>query len=278
MIVEFPAAFDEGFEGLDAVLDELSCRSEKDKNVAPSAPEPGLGSALSDSVAPPPLRLQLGGIAFLADPSGALFEQATRTLIVADLHFEKASRYAMRGQMLPPYDTAETLSRLEAVIARLAPRRVICLGDSFHDCGGPARLTAADAARIDALCRRAAFVWIAGNHDPDLPANLPGERAQTLALGEVMLRHTPFPGASAPEICGHLHPAARIMTRRGSLRRRCFAGDGRRLVLPAFGALAGGLNILDQAFAGLFATPLPSAYLIGRSQVFPVLPRHLQAD
>lgn len=260
-------------DGLDTVLGEIGCdRSAGEAPLGHSA-----GPCPATAEAAPALRIRVGGTSFVADPSGALWHEEERTLLVADLHLEKASRYAMRGQMLPPYDTAETLRRLSLLVERLAPRRVVCLGDSFHDRGGPGRLRAADRAVITDLAARAHFIWIAGNHDPDLPADLPGERADQHRLAGIDLRHEPSPGQVAgAEICGHLHPVARIMTKRGSLRRRCFAGDGARLVMPAFGALTGGLNILDAAFAGLFRTSRPDAFLIGRAQVFAIPGRHLQ--
>ncbi|ODT11761.1 MAG: phosphoesterase [Kaistia sp. SCN 65-12] len=183
---------------------------------------------------------------------GALWWPDERTLVVADLHLEKGSSFARRGQMLPPYDTAATLRRLALVTARLAPVRIIALGDSFHDRRGGERLCEADRAALKELTAATEWIWIAGNHDPEPPRDLGGWSTHELAIGPLTFRHEPRGGDQPGEIAGHLHPAARLVGRGRSIRRRCFAGDGRRLVMPAFGALAGGLNVLDIAFRPLF--------------------------
>jgi DNA ligase-associated metallophosphoesterase len=196
---------------------------------------------------------------------GALWWAEARTLVVADLHFEKGSFFAARGQMLPPYDTAATLSRLTAIMARMMPARVIALGDSFHDNRGGERLGEADRAALAALTDATEWIWIAGNHDPEPPKDLGGWATTELSIGPLTFRHEPRAGAKPGEIAGHLHPSARIVGRGRSIRRRCFATDGRRLVMPAFGALAGGLNVLDPAFHPLFEGRAFHALMLGES-------------
>lgn len=196
---------------------------------------------------------------------GAIWWAEARTLVVADLHFEKGSAFAMRGQMLPPYDTMATLQRLAALIDRFEPARVIALGDSFHDCGGERRMHEADRSMLVGLMRRTEWVWISGNHDPEPPRLFDGTAVAELALGPLLFRHEPRAGAAPGEISGHLHPSARIVGRGSSIRRRCFAGDGRRMILPAFGALAGGLNVLDAAFRPLFDGRSFHAFMLGKS-------------
>jgi len=189
-------------------------------------------------------------------------------LVVADLHFEKGSAYALRGQLLPPYDTGETLRRLEAEVAALAPRTVVFLGDSFHDGGGEARLAASDVARLQAIAAGRSLVWVVGNHDADGPRVLPGEVVDDLGLAGLILRHEPQDGHQPGETAGHLHPAARIVARGRTVRRRCFVTDGERVVLPAFGSYAGGLSVKDAAFAGLFIrTPTVVALGADRTHV-----------
>ena len=216
---------------------------------------------------------ELAGAALVADAAGALVWPTERTLVVADLHLEKASSLAIRrGTLLPPYDTAATLARLGDAIARADARRVIALGDSFHDPNGPARMPAEAGAALRALMRGRDWIWISGNHDPE-PLGLGGETCAELALGPLVFRHEPRPGDPGPdgtgEVAGHLHPAARLRWNGRAIRRRCFAADGRRLVLPAFGALAGGLNVLDEAFAPLFDRR-PRVMLLGEARVYPV--------
>jgi DNA ligase-associated metallophosphoesterase len=219
----------------------------------------------------------VAGADALLRPSGALWLHAAAALVVADLHLEKGSAYAARGQMLPPYDTRETLARLEAEITALQPRLIVFLGDSFHDPHAEARLGAEDAARLAGLARGRRLVWVVGNHDADGPRGLPGEVAAELLLCGLALRHAPRPGPQPGEVCGHLHPAAKVRGARGAVRRRCFATDAQRLILPAFGAYTGGLNVRDRAFAGLFARP-PMAAALGHGRVHAVGWRSLAAD
>jgi uncharacterized protein len=223
------------------------------------------------------LRLEVAGAAATLRASGALWLEAEGALVVADLHLEKGSSYAARGQMLPPYDTRETLGRLEAEVAALAPAMVILLGDSFHDRKSEGRLADDDAERLRGLSRGRTLVWVIGNHDADGPQALPGETADELGLAGLTLRHEPRSGLAPGEAAGHLHPAARVRAPRGTVRRRCFVTDGQRIVLPAFGAYAGGLNVRDAAFAGLFARP-PLAGALGRARVHAVGWRRLAAD
>ena len=206
------------------------------------------------------MRLAHGGEDLELDPSGLLHLPARRLVVVADLHLEKGAAYARRGVPLPPYDTRATLDRLETALIRLRPRTVASLGDAFHDRQGAARLDAATAARLRDLTHTFAWTWVAGNHDPDPPVGLGGIAAPELRVGGLTFRHEPRgePG----EVAGHLHPKARVTSARHRLTRPCFAADGRVLLLPAFGTLTGGLNVLDPAIAGLFPGGF-AAFLLG---------------
>jgi DNA ligase-associated metallophosphoesterase len=210
------------------------------------------------------------GITLVADPAGALYWPDEKLLVVADLHLEKGSAFAARGVLLPPYDTATTLARLARLIERYAPRLVIALGDSFHDGGGPSRMTGSDRVALTALQHGRDWVWIAGNHDPDLPDTIGGRFADALAFGALTFRHEPSERESDGEIAGHLHPVARVAQRGRAVSRRCFAGDGRRLVMPAFGAYAGGLNVRDRAIFGLFGTLSFTAHMLGASRLYAI--------
>jgi DNA ligase-associated metallophosphoesterase len=210
--------------------------------------------------------LHIAGERLMLDPAGAAFWPGQSLLAVADLHLEKGSAYAARGQMLPPYDTRETLSRLGREVAALAPRRVIFLGDTLHDGRAETRIAPEDAGALSDLAAGLDLVWVVGNHDADGPVNLPGRCVQTVEIDTLILRHEPQSGAQPGEVAGHLHPCAKVKGRGRSVRRRCFATDGTRLVLPAFGAYAGGLNIKDAAFRPLFAKP-PLAGVLGTDMV-----------
>jgi DNA ligase-associated metallophosphoesterase len=217
--------------------------------------------------------LTIAGRALLADPSGALLAEDERVLLVADLHLEKGSAFARRGMFLPPYDTSATLARLAALVERYAPRRIVALGDSFHDRRAAARLAQRDRDSLAAMQRGRDWLWIAGNHDPEPPAGLEGDTATAWSFGPLLLRHEPGTGDAHGEIAGHLHPVAIVAGRSGTVRRRAFVSDGSRCVMPAFGAYAGGLNLHDAAFATLFPGKARTAHALGRDRVYAV-PEH----
>jgi DNA ligase-associated metallophosphoesterase len=204
----------------------------------------------------------------LCDRSGALYFPELRLLCVSDLHLEKGSSFARRGALIPPYDTGATLLRLQAVIAEHEPRIVVSLGDSFHDGEGAERMHADFRMRLEALMAGRDWFWVAGNHDPQAPAGLPGETVRELAVGSLLFRHEPSRTWAEGEVAGHLHPCARIVQRGRSVRRRCFAGDGVRMVMPAFGAYTGSLNVLDRAYDGLFRRETLVAYMLGSERIF----------
>lgn len=214
--------------------------------------------------------ISIGGVPFLADPSGALFHEAEGALLVADLHLEKGSSFALRGMMLPPYDTGATLAALATVIDRYRPRLVVALGDSFHDPYAASRLSGADLANVAALQRGRDWLWLTGNHDPLPPEGLAGSVQAECRFGPITLRHEPRADAGTGEIAGHLHPVARVVGTSGTARRRCFVSDGLRCVMPAFGAYAGGLNIHHAAFRPLFGARPRVAHALGRDRVYAV--------
>ncbi len=222
--------------------------------------------------------IMLAGVGLVADCAGVLYWPEQGLLVVADLHLEKGSSFAARGVLLPPYDTAATLARLGQVIARHAPRCVIALGDSFHDESGPARIADHDRASLRLLQRGRDWIWIFGNHDPQPAPDLGGTFAETLAVGALMFRHQPQPEAEEGEIAGHLHPIARVAQRGRSVSRRCFASDRRRLVMPAFGAYAGGLNVRDRAFAQVFGTLAFTAHMLGDARLYAVAAKRCLPD
>ena len=205
-------------------------------------------------------------------PSGALWWAAERALLVADNHLEKLSSFARRGSLLPPYDTGLTLRRLEADIERTGAEDVIALGDSFHRDEGTTTLLPADRLRLMALIGKARWTWISGNHDP-APHELGGRCVAELERGGLSLTHQPKPGRGL--IAGPLHPAPHVAMNGRSVRRPCFVHDGRIMVLPAYGASTGTLNILSPAFVGLLHWPTLEVAMIGRGRVYPVSPRRL---
>jgi DNA ligase-associated metallophosphoesterase len=211
-------------------------------------------------------------------PQGALYWPARRLLAVADLHLEKGSSYAVAARkLLPRHDTRQTLAALAALIDALAPETVVCLGDSFHDRDAVARLAEEERREIERLTARTRFMWIAGNHDPAPPPAGWGEVAEEIDEAPLVFRHEAHFGPVKGEVSGHFHPVAALSVRGRGFRRRCFLTDGYRLILPAFGAYAGGLNALDPAIAQLFPDDY-DALLVGRDAVRRLSWRQLRPD
>ena len=221
----------------------------------------------------------IAGKSLVADLSGALYWPGEETLIVADLHFEKGSAAAARGTFLPPYDTRDTLMRLAAVIERYEPAIVVALGDSFHDHFAAERIANEDAAALAILQEGRRWLWVAGNHDPETPSRFGGETVGEIQISGLILRHQPTPARTTHEIAAHLHPAAKISLYGHNVRRPCFVGNGRRLVMPAFGAFTGGVNVLDDAFVPLFGADAGfNVIMLGQEGIYPIATRLLRED
>ena len=214
--------------------------------------------------------MALAGEGVVCDPAGVLYVPDHDLLVASDLHLEKGAAFARRGMLLPPYDTAATLSLLESALARYAPKTVICLGDSFHDRVGAALMPPHLRTRLGEAMRRRAWLWIAGNHDPEPPVGLGGDTAGEAGFGSLTFRHEPSTQRERGEVAGHLHPIARVSLGGRSRRSACFASDGERMILPSFGVTTGGLNVLDRAFGGLFDQASAKAYVIGLTRIYPI--------
>ncbi len=217
----------------------------------------------------------LGGLEARADVRGALYLPELRLMVVSDLHLEKGAANARRGRMVPPYDTATTLSLLGRSLALFSPQTVVSLGDSFDDRVGAEHMPDIFRERLTGLMAGRDWIWVSGNHDPDPPKDLGGLCAEEIAIGTLAFRHHPTRRASPGEVAGHLHPGARVVQRGRSVSRRCFATDGVRLVMPAYGAYTGALNIRDRAFAGIFAEDSLVAWMLGTERLYAVPGRRL---
>lgn len=202
-----------------------------------------------------PEQFDFAGAQLVPLASGALWWPAEATLFVADLHLEKASHYAARGQLLPPHATAETLATLIAAVEQTGAQRLVCLGDSFHDQGGPERLLPEARHALGLMTRNLDWWWITGNHDEDAAAALGGRVMDSARLGPLVLRHEADPADPTPELSGHFHPKLVIRHRGRHIARRCIAAAPTKLILPAFGAFTGGLDIADPAIRTALAGP-----------------------
>ena len=210
----------------------------------------------------------LAGATLVACPSGALFWPEQGMLVVSDLHLGKAERVARRGgTLLPPYDTTETLVRLQADISNHRPSAVLCLGDSFDDLVAARSL---DPSHRETLLRLQAgreWLWVEGNHDPG-PVDLGGTHVGEYAAGPLTFRHIAEPQSSPGEVSGHYHPKACLR----ATRRPCFLTDGQRLIMPAYGAYTGGLDWTTPVLRNLLGERA-TAYLTGRKVLTVPVPR-----
>lgn len=195
------------------------------------------------------------GYAMAALPQGALFWPARRALLVADMHLEKASWFARFGQMLPPYDSLATLTALDAAVEASGAREIWCLGDNFHDVDGCARLTPPARRLLTRLTGQTHFVWVTGNHDPVLENHYGGVVMREAVVDGIVLRHEADPAERRPELSGHFHPRLRVSRRGRAIARRCFVATERKLILPAFGALTGGLDAAHPEIARAVGAP-----------------------
>ncbi|MGB3754470.1 MAG: ligase-associated DNA damage response endonuclease PdeM [Parerythrobacter sp.] len=196
--------------------------------------------------------LDFAGDEFILTRSNALFWPRENALLLADLHLEKGSFFARHGQMVPPYDSRETLERVALAIRQTGARRVYTLGDNFHDSDGSRRLEEHAAGMLAALTRAVDWVWVTGNHDPSMEARNGGAIAEELAVGGMILRHEAKAGEKRPELSGHFHPRLELTVHRRRIRRPCAVrsrdiASGGRMILPAFGTYTGGMPAGDPA-------------------------------
>jgi len=199
-------------------------------------------------------------------PSGALYWPSQLSLLVADLHFEKGSSYHKTGQFLPPYDTHQTLEKLETVIKYFKPRRIFFLGDTFHDMSAWKRMPDVNKFRLLDVVEDLEVVWIEGNHDQGgLPDRF--KSVKNIEVDGITLRHIMQRSFIGPEISAHFHPAGVIKFRGMRIRRPCFIKSGQKFVVPSFGVLTGGLDFSDDAFED-FHNCKTHLFFLGERKIF----------
>ncbi len=227
-------------------------------------PAPALGEGKSSR------RETFGALALTLDRSGAAYLEDHRTLIVSDLHLEKGSGAAARGRLLPALDSHDTLLRLKQAIETYSPARVVCLGDSFHDAKAGERMAALDKDELGSLCALVPeWVWIGGNHDPEVPGFCAGSTLDEIRIGGVLLRHEPNPRLPGAQVAGHLHPKVSVSAGGYRFSGRCFCLWPDLLILPAFGAFAGGLSCSSPAIRGLHEEE-PKLFMLHASKLWRV--------
>jgi uncharacterized protein len=215
-----------------------------------------------------PADVQFAGLALTLDASGAAYAAEHGTLIVADLHLEKGSRWASKGRLLPALDSRDTLERLRGVTEAYRPHRVICLGDSFDDARAGERMADEDRRELTSLCASVArWTWLGGNHDPETPDFCGGESLPEARLGGVLLRHEPRVPCEEAQIVGHLHPKASVAAGGYRISGPVFCVSEELLILPAFGAYAGGLSCGSEAIRSLLKSK-PKLYMLHGGKIW----------
>lgn len=175
-----------------------------------------------------------------------------------------------RGVLVPPYETQDTLLRLEKDIDATQPETVVCLGDSFDDLASADSLNESELQWLVRLQAGRRWIWIEGNHDPG-PLELGGSHLAEFQVADIVFRHIAEPGETG-EISGHYHPKAQIKTRVRTISRPCFLCDAHKIIMPAYGTYTGGLRTSDPAFDGLLSEKA-TAVLIGETLFAVPMPR-----
>ncbi len=219
------------------------------------------------------VEIEFCGNIFWLYSDGSCFHEQSKTLIVADLHLEKAFSQSSAA-LLPGYDTKETLTLLEAALMRNEVQNCIFLGDSFHNAGSAQSLAKPYKEKLVQLSKLKHFKWVLGNHDPLLPDFLPGERCQSTYIDSIELRHQPKQNENEMlvipkrgQIIGHYHPKAKLRLRASNTSGKCFIFDQKRMILPAFGVYTGGLNITSIAISSLFSGT-PAIYFCHKTKLY----------
>ncbi len=218
----------------------------------------------------PAAQIEFAGLALTLDSSGAAYIDSAATLIAADLHLEKASRAAAQGRLLPALDSRDTLYRLKRAVEAYKPRRVVSLGDSFDDRFAGERMAEADRDELALICAQVdEWIWLAGNHDPEIPAIFGGETVPEIEIGGVILCHAPAAARTAPQIVGHIHPKASVPAGGYRFSGPCFCVSRDLLIMPAFGAYAGGLSCFTPAIRSLHKSE-PKIYMLHAKKIWRV--------
>jgi DNA ligase-associated metallophosphoesterase len=191
------------------------------------------------------LAVEWAGASLQLLPERAVWWPDARVLFVADLHLGKAATYRALGQPVPGGTTRQNLARLDVLITRLAPQRLVFLGDFLHAAQARTREVLAALADWRAVHAQVGMTLVRGNHDSragDPPAALGIDVVEEpWLLGPFACCHHPQRHASHFVLAGHLHPVCRLYgPGRDSVRLPCFVSEAGQAVLPAFGEFTGG--------------------------------------
>lgn len=213
-------------------------------------------------------KIQFGGTRFLPLPSGGLYWEKEHALIVSDLHLEKGSSFLKYGLFLPPYDTVETLKKLQGDIRRVQPKTLIFLGDIFHDKTALERIQNSDLTAFDVMLENHNVIWVEGNHDPGIAPPSVTIHSDYL-YGDIIFRHIAENAAGDYEISGHYHPCTKFVHKQQKVRRPCFVVSENKIILPSYGAYTGGLDIEHKAIKDAISKPYET-YVLGHKKVYKI--------
>ncbi|MDC8829889.1 ligase-associated DNA damage response endonuclease PdeM [Alteromonas gilva] len=215
---------------------------------------------------------------WLIDSRAALYWPEQDCLLVGDLHFEKGSYLSQYASPVPRYDSRATLEVLKTLLATYQPKRVICLGDSFHDQGAFERLIEDDVKQLQSLIDSVSeWLWVEGNHDPDIPAAIGGKVVPHLMLTTqtgvgITCQHIPD-NRDEPKIVGHYHPKGRFIAPPRRFNGKCLVTTDKLMLMPALGQYTGGLRIDDEVLTALAPKTQRQCYLLCEGRVVLLPPR-----
>jgi hypothetical protein len=243
--------------------------------------------------------LKFAGNRMLLDGHGVLVWPAQNLLIFSDLHLEKGSFLTQFANPLPRFDSKDTLKRMRLLIERYDCKHIVCLGDSLHDGNALSRMQQDDLKALNAMVKQVArWTWVLGNHDPEIPLEILGERCAHLQLQNVLMVHEPEDLESflydrnkahsnlnenlleksshkqectqdpSAQIIGHFHPKSSYKISNRKVTGKTFIQTPTLLLMPAFGKYTGGLDINDKAFTPLFARKEALVYLTYHQKIY----------
>ena len=197
------------------------------------------------------IKKNIKGEKFVFDKSGSIFLENLNTLIFSDLHLGKGLSFANLGNLIPPFDLDETLLNLKNIIEKYNPKRLISLGDSFHENKSIQKMERKYVNIINNLFHKINITWIEGNHDSNL---LFKEKIQGNFKNFYKLKNFKFVHSKSEidelnifEFSGHYHPKITLKFNGLNYSYKCFILTDSFCILPSFGTYTGGLDIKSSA-------------------------------
>ena len=197
------------------------------------------------------IKKHIKGEKFVFDKSGSIFLENLNTLIFSDLHLGKSLSFVNQGSLVPPFDLDETLFNLENIIKKYKPKRLISLGDSFHENKSIQNMKGKYINIINNLFHKIDITWVEGNHDSNIlfKNKLTGNFKKFHKLKNFRFVHSKseINEVSIFEFSGHYHPKISLKFNGLNYSYKCFILTESFCILPSFGTYTGGLDIKSNA-------------------------------